>query len=354
MLLQMRDGGIFLRTKSLPILPSQKQHRFFHSKPDQLITAVCTKIRQDFLASHHKHAQSQSLININHVLIYLNGNLSLWGKKTNGNFDEIETLGTPALEKQYNVLKSIPHLGIWLDLILQSIIDEKEKSLVHQKDLWDLKESVLSLRSLDDVSLQKELPVLDQVMRAIDKALFAKTTEQVQCVQAQFLQEIRKTNERYSAQATELQLNGLHQMTGKWIKQEGVQLEKSRILIVTSHGPREDLIEKQFFLDLCLKSGIVDAENKTGHLICVEMLPEQMATVTQPSLIDFLKKQEINRQIGRHLLDDSNGMNKDILGQYAPPVLERLCPFYSKKNHALLKNAPPVEEKSNPKGWLSF
>jgi hypothetical protein len=82
------------------------------------------------------------------------------------------------------------------------------------------------------------------------------------------------------------------------------------------------------------------------------MLPEQMATVSQFSLINFLKKHETNRQIGQSMLGDSNAMKKDVLGPYAPEVLKQLCPFYIKTdllNHSMFKTnlAGRKNEKGN-------
>lgn len=160
-------------------------------------------------------------------------------------------------------------------------------------------------------------------------------------MQAQFLPYIRPINLAYANQAKNLQWMGMHKIIRRWTKQENIQFESTRVLIVTAHGPREDLIEKKYFLDQFSKKGIVDAEKNTGHIICVEMLPEQIATVSQYSLIDFLKKHQLNKQIGLNMLGDPNAMMKDVLGGGDPSVLAKLCPFYSKTDrmhHSMFKS----------------
>lgn len=115
-----------------------------------------------------------------------------------------------------------------------------------------------------------------------------------------------------------------------------IELDTTRVLITTAHGPREDLIEKQYFLDIYAQGGIINAEKGTNHIICVEMLPEQIATVSQDALIAFLKKHQMNnKSIAINMLDDDQAMNKDILGKYAPEVLKKLCPFNAKPKESL-------------------
>ncbi len=346
----MRAGGIFLRSKSLPILPSQVRHRFFHSKPTHPpLTVIADKIKQDFLSNHHQHAQKHSLIGIDHVLIYLNGKLTLLGKKNESVLHEIETVKTPALEEDYITLKTISHLSVWLNLALRSMIEQKEQYDSEPAELLQIQEHLLALKSVNDEHLLHEHRVLNRLMKVTYKALLATTTRQLQDIQSQFLLEVREINERYSAQATELQLKGLYRITRNWVKQHNLLVQNSRVLIVVPHDPREGLIEKQYFLDWYSKEGIADAEKQTGHIICVEMLPEQMGTVSQLSLIDFLKRHQLNMPIGKDMLGNEQAMNKDILSSYAPPVLEKLCPFHSRKylaNNSVF-SANPIEVKKD-------
>lgn len=208
---QAGAGGIFLRTKSLPILPSQGKHRFFYSKPTHPpLAAIADKIRQDFLSTHHKHAQKHPLVGIEHVLIYLNGRLTLLGKNTKNMLHEIETVPTPALEDGYITLKSISHLSVWLNLVLRSMIDQKEQHDSESSELLQIQEHLLALKSINDGRLSYEHPVLNRLMKVTYKVLSATSTRQLQDIQSQFLLEVRKINEIYSAQATELQLKGLY------------------------------------------------------------------------------------------------------------------------------------------------
>ena len=75
------------------------------------------------------------------------------------------------------------------------------------------------------------------------------------------------------------------------------------------------------------KEGLQDAEKGSGHILIIEMLPEQISTVKASYLIEFLQKHEINARIGKTMLNDPQAMNKDILAPFAPEVLSGLCPI---------------------------
>ena len=289
----------------------------------------------------------QPLADISNVIVYLNGTLTLWGKNSISTLYEMETVDTPASEKQYNLIKSISHLSVWLNLVLQSIIDSGEGSGSHQMELEYIKEHLKALKELDDEILKIELPVIDKMMLVVNQSLAAKKVQTIKCLQGQFLMIMNSINEIYGAQATELQLEGINAIVSNWMKKANIQLETTYVLIVVPHDPREQMIEKQYFLDLYLKAGVDEAEKKTEHIICLEMLPEQMATVKQSSLIDYLKKNQINMQIGEQMLGDPRAMRQDILAKHAKPVLRRLCPYSLFKTPAETKIEEIVASATN-------
>ncbi|KGP63453.1 hypothetical protein EP47_09600 [Legionella norrlandica] len=265
------------------------------------------------------------------MIIYLNGHLSLWQKNKDGAFSESDDQKTPALGDSYNLIKSISHCSVWLTMIFQSMIERRARNSRHIIDLLKLKSCLHDLRCLDE-KIRPELPVIHKIMTYLAQAQVITNLSQMKKLQSQYLQEMKIINEDYASRAAQLQLQGMHKILGGWKTNAGIQLEKTRVLIVCSHGPREELIEKQYFLDLYAKYGIPDAEKRSSHIICVEMLPEQIATVGKDSLIDFLRKHQINSLIGQDMLGDSQAMNKDVLGKYAPDVLRSFCPYHVKSS----------------------
>ncbi|MBA2655666.1 MAG: hypothetical protein H0U70_01620 [Tatlockia sp.] len=251
----------------------------------------------------------------------------LCGKNRSGNIIELESQKSPALKAKYKLIKSIAHLSVMLEGSLQSIHKNQE--------LLKIKSLLTMLKNLDNNWLNNELNVINRMVQIIEKALDSTNEKNIQCLHAQFIKEIQPVNERYASLASDLQINGLHDIMSYWAERENIRLENSRVLIVCAKGPRKDLIEKQYFQWLYSEQGISNIE-ESGYLICVEMLPEQMNTITTSSLLDVLRKHEINAEIGKNMLGDSDAMNKDVLGQYAPDVLKKLCPLKTGFHHLWL------------------
>lgn len=262
---------------------------------------------------------------------------------------ELECQTTPAQGEQYNLIKSLSHLSVMLDRALQSIKDAGFTREKEEVELQRIQSLLTLLKKLNHDFLEKELEVINWMLGIIDQALAVDGKEQIQCIHAQYLREIQSTNEKYSRQAADLQIHGLHEKISYWMARENIQLEKTRILIVCARGPRKDLIEKQYFHWLYSEQGIMEEKDK-DYVLCVEMLPEQMSTVTTSMLLDFLRKHETNAHIGRNMLGDSNAMYKDVLGKYAPPILRKLCPFEQERVKVLsLKNGLFFAHKSQQK-----
>lgn len=347
-------GGIFLRTNTvIPAKRSLNPSRFFHLSPAKApsiprslpihvpsVMTVCNRIKRDFLDHHETYSTLQPLSGIEHVIIYLNGRLSLLAKAADGTLSEVETQLTPALKERYNIIKSISHSSVWLSFVLQSIIDGGERTTKHRTDLLQIKAHLQSLNDLSADPIADEKEAINEIITVIDKTIVAERLGQIKCLHAQYLQRSRSINNRYAEQATQLQLKGMHEIIGHWLMDKQLQLNNTRVIIVSAYGARSQLIEKQYFLDLYAKHGLKDAEKKSCHIICLGMLPDQMATVSQTHLIEYLKKHQMNIRIGDQLLGDPTAMNRDVLSSHAPEVLKTLCPY---RFH---KKAIPMESVS--------
>ncbi|RUR09873.1 hypothetical protein [Legionella sp. km772] len=283
-------------------------------------------IKKDFLTSHHYYAKQQSLDGINHVIIYHNATLSLFEKKFDGSLVELVNAVTPALQTAYNVVKSIAHLSVWLTIILDSIVAKNEKDNKHLTELLSIKAHLALLTKCDDKLIGSELLALSQMNELIDKIIDVRSIKEIQKIQKQFLLTMSTANVRYSQRATELQLTGLEEILTTWLTAYKLNLKNSRVLVVCAHGPKQDLVETQYFNHLYKRFGLFDAE-QLGYIIPVPMLTEQLANIDHEHLLNFLRRHQMNAQIGRQMLDDPTAMNRDVLGQYAPAVLKKQCPI---------------------------
>ncbi|HLF66336.1 MAG TPA: hypothetical protein VI522_01835, partial [Gammaproteobacteria bacterium] len=131
--------------------------------------------------------------------------------------------------------------------------------------------------------------------------------------------------EEYAENAAELQIESMDKIMTEWISTYNITLEKTRVLIVVAHGPRDNLIEGEYYKYLFKKFKIASPES---YIYKIEMLPDQMATIdVEKDLIhDFLSGQQLNAEIASTMLGDKEAMRKDVLAKYAPSILEKLPP----------------------------
>lgn len=249
----------------------------------------------------------------------------------------------------YKLLKTISHLSVWLGMILKSI-GSGAIALSHREHaLGELKKMIGLLQKLDDIHLHRHKLVIEKTLSALEQAILCSELEQVQELYRNYLKWVHDVNIEYAKEATELQLTGLDTIITAWQDKYAVDLNASRVLIVGPHGPREGLIEKQFFQNMYLHHGGKGAEKDNQHVIYVEMLPEQMGTIAIPTLIkNFLGGHQINKTIGRDMLGDEYAMFKDVLASYAGPILDKLhhrkdaCPYSSTTSLQSTRSLSPI------------
>jgi hypothetical protein len=256
--------------------------------------------------------------------------LTLLKKEEKGRIDEVVKANTPALNTEYKFLKSMAHISVWLNVVLQSLVNRTENVNEDKEELLRIKSHLHVLRKWNNTLQESEHSVIDSLIHLIEQVLVTSSLNEITLLRKKYLTEMFDANKRYAQRATELQLNGMHHIMSSWFKEYRLNLEATRVLIVCAHGPKRNLIEIQYFLDLYAKHGFPNAEKAKGLVIPVTMLDEQIRKVKQKQLITFLRTYILNSDIGKDMLDDDMAMTKDVLGPYAPAVLERqACPFHN-------------------------
>ncbi len=260
--------------------------------------------------------------------MYLNGELHLWQKSSSNGYEEVDKRISPALMDPYVLHKTLIHKMTQLMMILDALI-KKEISwanMYQQLNLVDteLKE-LLSCLAKDNM----ELPYLDLLNPSIALILQAKacsSQESLKQMLDKYFCIMQPVIARYSKKSTDIQLAGLHKVMELWVSDYYLRWDTSRVLIVGPQGPREGMIEKQYFED-CYKKNVPAAVEPVERIIYVESPPDLMSSIKIPTLIENLGKHLLNRSIGLFALGNVNAMNKDVLAPYAPDVLERLPPL---------------------------
>ncbi|KTD50343.1 hypothetical protein Lqui_1668 [Legionella quinlivanii] len=305
---------------------------------------------KNFLDYHRRTSLSQPLTNIDHVITYHNGILELWGKQNDHRLDIQDSAETEALKPTYNILKSLSHNSVILDCVLRSISTYQVRTSQDELDLLNLVELLTELRSKDPHYIKPYQAAIEQLIFIADKARLSACLREIACLQARYSGEISSVNEGYLKQAAELQLTGMHQIISRW----NLAFNKTRVLIAVAEGPKEDLIEGQYF-DALYK---VKGEDKP-NLDYVVMLPKQLGTITGACLIDNLRERLLNQSIAKNMLGCPKKMARDVLGPYAPAVLERLFASYSQSSkikpdrhsffHQAVEKAVSLQNASCPK-----
>lgn len=241
-----------------------------------------------------------------------------------GEFKLSEKKAMPAINRPYLLLKTTSHFAI----ILYELFTQVQQGAI---PLGELPNAIDALRAqihrlqqdyADQLSCVR--PTLDLLLSTIEQLAKGKQQAQLSAEQALYLRALTPLIEQHSAQAAQLQLQGLHQLSMSWLSSKQINLEKTYILIVGARAPKQDLLEQQYFTALRAHYGIDQQNTDSGGIIYAEMLPQQMADLTTAMLIDDLARELHNRHLGLKLLGDKEAMFKDVLGQYAPPVLHEL------------------------------
>jgi hypothetical protein len=131
-------------------------------------------------------------------------------------------------------------------------------------------------------------------------------------------------HERFGRCATELQLCGLDQLISRWLLDFSIDFKSTYINIIGARGPKEGLIEKQYFDMLRKKHGASLENTPSGGIIYSEMLPEQM-DIHYSTLVNELARDLISQDIGASVLKSRQAMYRDVLSSFAKPILDKLA-----------------------------
>lgn len=297
-------------------------------------------INKDFL-DEHELAAKLSLLTIDHVIIYVEGDLKLWQRAEGSNFKEIASIASAAKGRLYKILKEVGHIPVLLTSMIEPII----------KGLCNLqhKKNALDVLSVELKAIYKQTyPLLTQLGNEIDMSIIIGAIELLEIIKTQpftqielknllktYLNKIKPTIGLISRMATNIQLTSCNDIVMEWLKHVSLDLEKTRVLVVGTHGPRNGLIEMQYFESLYLTRGLKDVEDDKVYY--VESLLSHIAKINiKEDLIEgFLAGSEINKNIGDLILDDSKGMFQDVLHAYAPSVLEHLFETEQQKSDSV-------------------
>lgn len=280
----------------------------------------CSNATHTFLDEHLSIGQKK-LINVQHIVICLKGDLLLLKRTSGASYELLETTPTPAKKTPSLLIKTISHYVVRVHMVLAAALKQEISIGEISKHFLPLREELATLKRDYPDEVNDKLSMIDLTLSIIEDTLSAMNIDQIRDLHQIYLKETKPHHERYGRQATEYQLRGLKEIVSKWLDDYCIDLRSTYAIIVGARGPKQDMLEKQYFQALRRAHGIADANTSSGGIIYSEMLPEQM-NVHYSVLIDDLARDLHNQDIAESILDNRDGMNKDILGHHAKLVLE--------------------------------
>lgn len=247
----------------------------------------------------------------------------LWRRTEGIHFEPMATEETPAAEECYLLLKTISHLAVRLHMVLNRLLTGEIELKQLATRLSPIQEQLLTLKNDYSKQVASELSVIKLTLATINQALDCSKTKQIKDLNERYLKEMEAHHERYGRQVCDLQLSGLNSIVLKWTSEGAFNFNSTYFILVGSRGPKQGLIEMQYFQWLRRSQRLSDMNTPSCGILYVEMLPEQM-TVSPQLLIKDLARDLANQDIGESVLHSRNAMNEDVLSRHAEPILNRL------------------------------
>lgn len=299
----MRRGGSFLDAK----------------------VTVLEKLDYQFLQQHQQLARAE-LKAINHVIVLKQGVLSLW-KENNNAWTQIAVNKVNDKGDKYHLLKTTAHLPF----IIKNIISNVKSLAGLRLVLGELQQDLIKLlQENPDIPKDAE-KIVKHSMEYIASLLKDDAHKSIE----DYIAYLKPYINNNGQQATILQMKSFNDINQEWMKKHNINLKSTRVIIVGPHGPRDGMIEKEYYKGL-YKSviGIADAEN--DRVYYAEMLPDHInqLDIKRDLIEKFLGAAEHNKSYGLLYSNDRKAMFRDVLASHAPLALMGL---FAKKSQCPIK-----------------
>ena len=191
---------------------------------------------------------------------------------------------------------------------------------MHEK-LDHINHDLIAISDSLDLPINKgkrpSLDLINPTIATIRQIKSCSTLETISALRNKYLQDTRPIKRHYGKESTKMQMDGLKDILDSWSSVYSLDLKTSRVIVVGAKGPREGMIEMQYF-----ENRYRGLEKDEKYSRYVESPTASMSTIKIPDLINELGGHCLNKWIGLEELDNENAMNKDILAEHAPEVLK--------------------------------
>jgi hypothetical protein len=190
--------------------------------------------------------------------------------------------------------------------------------------LYKLRESLMILLDRFSDSIRDHQVVIHRTISIIDEVLSERSYQRMQELLEIYIKDVGDYLEQYGRQAATYQITGLDDIVSKWLIDYSIDLSSTYIIIAGTRGPREGLIEMQYFNRLRKWHGMSLENTRSDGVIYSEMLPHQQKDLDYLTLMNDLAGYLHNRSVAQCVLNDPNAMNRDILARHAEGILTAL------------------------------
>jgi len=322
---QLEPRTVFLQAKPKPSrhgCPFLSSRSSVRSPKSFDLDSQLAEINQQMLDAH----SSLSVItrpDIDVVIVYKGSELSLWLREENTYHQKDRLIPTDDL--RYTRLKQFAHITVLLTVLLEACAADAANIMSILDRIAHLHQSLSLMSALlgethpeDRPHHARILAASIELMRGMDHQSDFKTMLE------NYIEALRETISYHNRTATQVQLLCLNEILQGWIGLHGIDINKSRVIIVSPHGPRLGRIETQFFQKWYEQAGIQQVED--NMLYSIETLPHKIAELDiEHDLIGkHLMGAELNKKIGTQVMGNMQAMFRDILEVHAAPVLETM------------------------------
>ncbi|CEK09283.1 protein of unknown function [Legionella hackeliae] len=203
-------------------------------------------------------------------------------------------------------------------LLILGDLQQKGKLINERSNLKGIYDDLMEILE-QATDIEKESLILGEKLTACLLQELEKEQSLLELV-SQLREKQTSLLQQISEKVTELQIRSLHEILKSWESLGILDRADARAVVAGTQGPRQGMIEVQY-----LQHYFKNQSKEDNDLVFyAEMPPQLMSQATGTMMIEYLSKELCNSLIGGLVFNDKKSMQRDILHQYAAPVIKKI------------------------------
>lgn len=284
------------------------------------------------MLDEHKHVSKIMSADVNYVIIYKGDELTLWKKsgKAWNDYAEVEKL-IPTNDERYSRLKEVAHIPVLITMQLKKLMKRRKNRHQVWAKLHSIAESIAIIESnmsaLHKDDLGNQEIILSHSKKLLTLILSKPMTGII--LQARLrncIEHIKPALSYNKEVATKIQISGLAKLMDQWQAEHDITPLKTRVIIISPHGPRIGRIEMQYFT-YWLQKNLKIKKVKNKWIFNIETFRSKIASLDcrKDIIEDYLLGSELNKILGKEVEGNWDALFADILKPYAKSAIRKMC-----------------------------